>query len=105
MVRLLSDTPELILLASQSRVVDASHVARADFRNPSVPLHREAAQQHGVLDGAPPGELQDHRARLRDKTDAAYNRTDLFARRRELMDTWTKFATAKTADVIWISGA
>jgi integrase len=30
---------------------------------------------------------------LRDKTEAAYNRTDLFDRRRELMDTWAKFAS------------
>jgi len=30
---------------------------------------------------------------LRDKTEAAYNRTDLFARRRELMDLWSRFAT------------
>lgn len=31
---------------------------------------------------------------LRDKTEAAYHRTDLFDRRRELMNTWAKFATA-----------
>ena len=30
---------------------------------------------------------------LRDKTEAAYHRTDLFDRRRELMDTWSAFAT------------
>jgi len=39
---------------------------------------------------------------LRDKTEAAYNRTDLFDRRRELMDTWAKFATAKPAEVVSI---
>ena len=39
---------------------------------------------------------------LRDKTEAAYNRTDLFDRRRELMDTWAKFATTKPADVVSI---
>jgi hypothetical protein len=39
---------------------------------------------------------------LRDKTEAAYHRTDLFDRRRELMDTWAKFATAKPADVVSI---
>jgi len=39
---------------------------------------------------------------LRDKAEAAYNRTDLFDRRRELMNTWTKFATAKPADVVSI---
>jgi integrase len=39
---------------------------------------------------------------LRDKTEAAYHRTDLFDRRRELMDSWTRFATAKPADVVSI---
>jgi integrase len=39
---------------------------------------------------------------LKDKTEAAYHRTDLFDRRRELMDTWAKFATAKPADVVSI---
>ena len=37
---------------------------------------------------------------VRDKTEAAYNRTDLFERRRELMATWAAFATAKPADVV-----
>ena len=31
---------------------------------------------------------------------AAYNRTDLFERRRELMASWAAFATAKPADVV-----
>jgi integrase len=39
---------------------------------------------------------------LRDKTEAAYNRTDLFERRRDLMTTWSAFATAKPADVVAI---
>ena len=39
---------------------------------------------------------------LRDKTEAAYHRTDLFDRRRELMNTWAKFATARPADVVSI---
>jgi integrase len=39
---------------------------------------------------------------LRDKTEAAYNRTDLFERRRELMALWAVFATAKPADVVKI---
>jgi integrase len=37
---------------------------------------------------------------LRDKTEAAYHRTDLFDRRRELMDTWARFATTTPADVV-----
>ena len=32
---------------------------------------------------------------LRDKTEAAYHRTDLFERRRDLMAAWSKYATAK----------
>ena len=32
---------------------------------------------------------------LRDKTEAAYNRTDLFDRRRKLMESWAEFATKK----------
>lgn len=39
---------------------------------------------------------------LRDKTEAAYHRTDLFERRRELMESWSAFATAKAADVVAI---
>ena len=37
---------------------------------------------------------------VQDKTEAAYFRSDLFDRRRELMDTWARFATAKPADVV-----
>ena len=41
---------------------------------------------------------------LRDKTEAAYHRTDLFDRRRDLMAFWAKFATSKPADVVAIAG-
>lgn len=34
---------------------------------------------------------------LRDKTEAAYHRTDLFERRRELMNLWSQFATTSTS--------
>ena len=37
---------------------------------------------------------------LRDKTEAAYNRTDLFERRRALMTSWSAFATLKPANVL-----
>jgi len=37
---------------------------------------------------------------LKDKTEAAYNRTDLFDKRRELMESWAAFVTRKQADVI-----
>jgi integrase len=36
---------------------------------------------------------------LRDKTEAAYNRTDLFEKRRELMATWSAFVTATRGGV------
>jgi integrase len=39
---------------------------------------------------------------VKDKTEAAYFRSALFERRRKLMDNWTKFATAKPADVVSI---
>ena len=37
---------------------------------------------------------------LRDKTEAAYNRTDLFEKRRDLMEAWTRFALTEPADVV-----
>ena len=39
---------------------------------------------------------------LRDKTEAAYHRTDLFERRRDLMASWAAFATAEPASVVSI---
>lgn len=37
---------------------------------------------------------------LRDKTEAAYNRTDLFEKRRDLMEAWSRFATSEPAAVV-----
>ncbi len=37
---------------------------------------------------------------LRDKTEAAYHRTDLFERRRDLMNTWAAFAAATPGAVV-----
>ena len=39
---------------------------------------------------------------LKDQTEAAYKRTDLFERRRELMDLWARFATSIPASVVAI---
>ena len=39
---------------------------------------------------------------VKDKTEAAYFRTDLFDRRRELMDLWARFATTTPAKVLAI---
>ena len=37
---------------------------------------------------------------VRDKTEAAYHRTDLFDRRRKLMESWAAFATGRKAQVL-----
>jgi integrase len=37
---------------------------------------------------------------LKDKTEAAYKRTDLFEKRRKLMNLWTKFATEEHGEII-----
>ncbi len=39
---------------------------------------------------------------VRDKTEAAYRRTDLFERRRDLMESWARFATSTAADIVAI---
>ena len=39
---------------------------------------------------------------LKDKTEAAYNRTDLFEKRRDLMETWSRFAATEPADIVAI---
>ena len=39
---------------------------------------------------------------LRDKTEVAYHRTDLFERRRDLMESWSAYATTKSADIVAI---
>jgi integrase len=41
---------------------------------------------------------------VKDKAEAAYRRTDLFERRRVLMESWTAFATARPAEVVSIRG-
>ena len=42
---------------------------------------------------------------LTDKTEAAYYRTDLFDRRRDLMDLWSQFATRTPATVVAIAAS
>ena len=39
---------------------------------------------------------------VRDKTEAAYRRTDLFDRRRDLMESWSRFATSTPAGIMAI---
>jgi len=42
---------------------------------------------------------------VRDKTEAAYQRGDLFEKRRELMNAWAGFVTRQPAQVVRLSGA
>jgi integrase len=41
---------------------------------------------------------------IKDKTEAAYFRSDLFDQRRKLMDSWARFATTKPAKVLSLHG-
>ena len=40
---------------------------------------------------------------IRDKAEAAYQRSDLFDRRRDLMDRWAAYLSDKPADVVSIA--
>jgi integrase len=42
---------------------------------------------------------------VRDKTEAAYARSDLFAKRRQLMEAWAAFVTAAPGKVVTLAGA
>ncbi len=86
----LSNMALLMLLRRMERHDITAHGFRSSFRNWSAERTNapravcEAALAHTV----------------RDKAEAAYNRTDLFERRRKLMDWWAAFATARPADVV-----
>ena len=86
----LSNMAFLMLLRRIGRQDITAHGFRSSFRDwaaekaSTPPSVVEAALAHVV----------------RDKTEAAYFRTDLFELRRKLMENWTKFATAKPARVL-----
>jgi integrase len=86
----LSNMALLMLLRRMNRHDITAHGFRSSFRDWSAERTNapravcEAALAHTV----------------RDKAEAAYNRTDLFERRRKLMDAWQTFATAKPADIL-----
>ena len=61
-----------------------THGFRSSFRDWSAEKDERAARR--LRSGA--------RAHVKDKTEAAYQRTDLFDRRRDLMDLWAQFATS-----------
>ena len=86
----LSNMVFLMLLRRLGRDDTTAHGFRSSFRNWAAECTNipravcEAALAHS----------------LRDKTEAAYHRTDLFARRRELMAQWAAYVTAAAADVM-----
>jgi len=87
----LSNMALLMLLRRIGRTDITAHGFRSSFRdwaaekNDNTPRTVvEAALAHVV----------------RDRTEAAYFRSDLFELRRKLMENWTKFATAKPAKVL-----
>lgn len=82
----------LMLLRRMKRSGITAHGFRSAFRDWAAERTRfprsvcEAALAHVV----------------KDRTEAAYFRSDLFEQRRELMDTWAKFATSKPAAILAI---
>lgn len=86
----LSNMVFLMLLRRLGRDDITAHGFRSTFKDwaaekASFPSHvSEAALAHVV----------------KDKTEAAYFRSDLFERRRKLMDAWAKFATSIPASVV-----
>lgn len=88
----LSNMVFLMLLRRMGHADITAHGFRSTFRDWSAERTRfatavcEAALAHVV----------------KNKAEAAYFRSDLFEQRRELMNTWSKFATSTTADVVAI---
>jgi integrase len=88
----LSDMAFLMVLRRMKRGDLTTHGFRSSFR--------DWAAERTHFSGAVCEAALAHR--LRDKAEAAYNRTDLFELRRELMAAWSDFATAKPAKVVAI---
>ena len=86
----LSNMAFLMLLRRLGRTDITSHGFRSSFRD-------WAAERTNVPRAVCEAALAHT---LKDRTEAAYHRTDLFERRRELMTRWASFVTAKAADVI-----
>lgn len=92
---LLSNMAFLMLLRRLGRDDITAHGFRSTFRDwaaerAQFPQHvAEAALAHFI----------------KDKTEAAYFRSDLFAQRRKLMDAWMRFAATKPASVVCLSAA
>ena len=77
----------MVLLMTMRRIVHGFRSAFRDWASERTNFAREiceAALAHIV----------------KDKTEAAYRRGDLFEKRRELMATWAAFVAARSAEVI-----
>ena len=86
----LSNMAFLMLLRRMQHETITTHGFRSSFRDWAA---EKRIAQHDVCEAALAHALTD-------KTEAAYNRTDLFELRRSLMDAWATFATAKPGKVV-----
>jgi integrase len=82
----------LMLLRRMQRGDITAHGFRSTFR---VWAGEKTTFAHAVVEAA-------LAHAIKNKTEAAYFRTDLFDQRRKLMDAWAKFATSTPANVIML---
>ena len=88
--RPLSNMVFLMALRRMERSELTAHGFRSTFRNWAA---ERTNQPRAVCEAALAHSLKD-------KTEAAYNRTDLFDKRRELMEAWARFASSQPADIV-----
>jgi integrase len=88
----LSNMAFLMLLRRIGRTDITAHGFRSSFRDWAA---EKSSAPRAVVEAALAHVV-------RDKTEAAYFRSDLFDLRRKLMDNWAKFATTKPASVVAI---
>jgi len=86
----LSNMSFLMALRRMNRTDITAHGFRSSFRNWA---EEKTTMQRSVIEAALAHQVEN-------KVEAAYLRTDLFDKRRRLMDSWAAFATAKPAEKI-----
>ena len=88
--RPLSNMSFLMALRRMNRADITAHGFRSSFRNWA---EEKTTTQRSVVEAALAHQVEN-------PVEAAYLRTDLFAKRRRLMDTWAAFATARPAQKV-----
>jgi integrase len=86
----LSNMAFLMALRRLERTDITAHGFRSSFRNWA---EEKTTVQRSVIEAALSHQVEN-------KVEAAYLRTDLFDKRRRLMDSWATFATAKPAQKV-----